>query len=97
MIIFLLFFGLSFFFVLHWRHSALPLKELAESRLVAEAQHFGYLLHGKGRVAQADFGFTDKHSRQDAACRVSARPLRGALAVHRLPGNRGAGDVPSGI
>lgn len=66
MIIFLSFFGLGFFFVLHWRHSALPLEELAESRLVAEAQHFGYLLHGKGRVAQADLGFTDKHSRQDS-------------------------------
>ena len=63
--------------VLHRRHPALPLEELPEGRLVAEAQHLGHLLHGEGRVTQADFGFTDKQGRQDAACRASVCPLQG--------------------
>ena len=68
-----------FLFVLRRRHPALPLEELPEGRLVAEAQHLGHLLHGEGRVTQADFGFTDKQGHQDAARRalVLVLPVEG--------------------
>ena len=79
--------------VLRRRHPALPLEELPEGRLVAEAQRFGHLLHGEGGVAQADFGFTHQQFAQEAAGRFAVLPFQ--LGGERVGRDAYLAGIPS--